>query len=224
MSEFEDMADRIELVTTKTECNPLVVEFIRDYGILFTAQKLPSSFSRGRKGACFSNAFFLALGNPDLTYVEGVAMGLNDGSSVHHAWCATKDGFVIENTWKWKQCDKIYFGIPLRADFAEAITFARLQTTKDSMHSSVLEDWQFSYPLIAGEYANSPEYWLEGFSKRQPKRLSKPQVLELFSARSVQERKKHSGRLAQAAQQRVWKRMGLAENQIEAMQSITRCG
>jgi hypothetical protein len=79
----------------------------------FKAQPLPSGFTLGTVGQCFANAGSLALNNPSLTYVEGLAdCGFLPTA---HAWCVDAEGRVIDPT--WRDCATAsYFGIPVQWD------------------------------------------------------------------------------------------------------------
>jgi len=82
-------------------------------GHSFEAQPLPARFNRGTVGQCFANAGSLALNNPGLIYVEGLAdCGLFPTA---HAWCIDDAGRVIDPT--WRDCaNASYFGIPVQWD------------------------------------------------------------------------------------------------------------
>jgi hypothetical protein len=82
-------------------------------GHSFTAQALPPTVERGTVGQCFANAGLLAVDNPELTYVEGLAdCGFLPTA---HAWCVDREGRVIDPT--WRDCaTAAYFGIAVSAD------------------------------------------------------------------------------------------------------------
>ena len=52
---------------------------------------------RGQMGECFRNAALMALGDPDLEYVEGYAFGTV--VPVHHAWVVNRKDEVLDPTW-----------------------------------------------------------------------------------------------------------------------------
>jgi len=87
-----------------------------------------TGYRRGPERRCFSNAFDLALQHyPELDYVEGFATtGL---IGVHHAWCATPDGRVVDPTWREvtredRPVDSwAYLGIPLDLDWVSGRLF-----------------------------------------------------------------------------------------------------
>jgi len=85
-------------------------------GRSYQAQPLPRMFERGPARQCFANAGLLALGNPSLTYVEGLAdCGILPTA---HAWCVDRAGRVIDPT--WSNCAQAtYFGIPVQWEALE---------------------------------------------------------------------------------------------------------
>lgn len=88
-------------------------EFVLAHARQWTAAPLPEKYHRGEPKNCFCNATRLALGNMDLTYVEGYASKF---FPLMHAWCVTSSGEVIDNTWEGPEgCD--YFGIPFNTHF-----------------------------------------------------------------------------------------------------------
>jgi hypothetical protein len=76
-------------------------------------------YRRAREKFCFNNANKLALNHDELTHVEGFAW--NKGMmAVHHAWCVTEDGFVVDPTWRDTDETTEYLGIPFRDKAAMA--------------------------------------------------------------------------------------------------------
>lgn len=71
-------------------------------------------YGMGEKRACYQNAFNLAQDHPELIYCEGFAKPANL-FPIHHAWCVTADGEVVDPT--WPELDTNYFGIPLQSQF-----------------------------------------------------------------------------------------------------------
>ncbi len=90
----------------------LVLErFVLCHGRDYTAQELPDEFVRMEQGQCFKNAAIMAMDDDALTYVEG--FGLKPSLiPLYHAWCATADGMVIENTWEYEPGTE-YIGVPI---------------------------------------------------------------------------------------------------------------
>jgi len=70
-------------------------------------------YPRGKPRQCFRNAFVLAQENPELTYCEGRAFATVP-IPVEHAWCVTRDGQVVDNTWP---DGGEYFGIAFATPF-----------------------------------------------------------------------------------------------------------
>lgn len=92
-----------------------VMEFVYRNGRRFERiGKRPKRIRKGRNGYCFANATRLALAHPKhLIYCEGYALG---HIPVHHAWCVTRRGTVIDPTWN----DSIqyqYYGIPINQKY-----------------------------------------------------------------------------------------------------------
>jgi hypothetical protein len=73
---------------------------------------------RGFGAEASRNAYLLAQGRTDLTYVEGFACRI---IPCWHAWCVTKDGIVVDPTWRYAKNEinlyNDYFGIPFKLDF-----------------------------------------------------------------------------------------------------------
>jgi len=96
-----------------------LLALIHERGRSFTSAALPADVERGEAKQCFRNAFQLAMSRDDLIYVEGYASSI---IPVLHAWCVTTRGVVVDPTWKdAEEC--AYYGIPLRRDFAQRLTF-----------------------------------------------------------------------------------------------------
>lgn len=85
-----------------------------------TSAELPKKYRQMAGQQCFNNAKKLAR-RYHLNYVEGYAAHdelkyedqKNFGSAfIHHGWCETIDGVVIDPTWK-SPATSIYFGITI---------------------------------------------------------------------------------------------------------------
>lgn len=78
-------------------------------------------YRRGRVKLCFQNSFNLAMSFADLTYTEGIAY--SGFIPVHHAWCVTPQGEVVDPTWREEQFTQLaheqweYLGVPFERDF-----------------------------------------------------------------------------------------------------------
>lgn len=60
----------------------------------------PPGLKKGRDKQCYTNAFWVAISNPGLTYVEGYAVPQVVTMPMEHAWCVDEAGVVVETTWK----------------------------------------------------------------------------------------------------------------------------
>lgn len=74
---------------------------LRD-GRFFSPQPLPKRYAYGEVGYCFDNAAHLALSDENLTYCEGIAIGV---IPTLHAWCVDPKGRVIDPTWRTRAND-----------------------------------------------------------------------------------------------------------------------
>lgn len=115
--------------------------FILKHGRPFTTAALPEGIKRGQMGECFCNATQLMWRRSDLIYCEGYAAGI---IPVLHAWCVTKDGVVIDNTWdEPEKCG--YFGIPFRREFVNRFT-------RRSGYYGLIDCPKFEYRLLTGKH------------------------------------------------------------------------
>jgi hypothetical protein len=89
-------------------------DFVLKNGMEFTKKgRLPKGERKGIQKQCYANSTRLVMRHPNLTYVEGYAAGI---IPVMHAWCVTKDGKVIDPTWKdSSKCN--YFGVPFKRKY-----------------------------------------------------------------------------------------------------------
>lgn len=69
---------------------------------------------RGPMGSCYKNAFDLAQERQELAYCEGYALSAGL-FPMHHAWCVTAEGVVVDPTWDASTSD--YYGVPLNTGF-----------------------------------------------------------------------------------------------------------
>lgn len=76
----------------------------------------PPAYSRQTRGQCYRNAGCLALDNPQLIYCEGYAVTARCPLPLHHAWCLTPDGCVVDNTWEL-DAGAEYVGVAFSSDF-----------------------------------------------------------------------------------------------------------
>ena len=89
------------------------------HGHEYTPQPLDKKkYKRGKVSYCYYNAYKLSLCT-DLIYVEGFAFPDVMDIPMMHAWCADKDGNVIDNTWPIHGLE--YFGITFDHEFIHHI-------------------------------------------------------------------------------------------------------
>lgn len=88
-------------------------------GRRFNPQALPKGYRRGTPKQCYANAYRLVDSDPDLTYVEGLALPDFVDIPIAHAWAVDKNGNVIDNTWKTPGVS--YIGIPFTTDFLHEV-------------------------------------------------------------------------------------------------------
>lgn len=93
---FLDLMDRRLADAERDERfgNPAAV--VKARGRLWTPGEVPDGVEAGTPKQCFRNASQLASRRADLTYVEGFALSI---VPLHHAWCVTEDGVVVDPTW-----------------------------------------------------------------------------------------------------------------------------
>lgn len=72
----------------------------------------PTDIAMGKPGSCFINATDLAM-RGHYAYCEGFSLA--EGKVWHHAWCANRDGEVIETTWSRPE-QYSYIGVPIVLD------------------------------------------------------------------------------------------------------------
>lgn len=147
-----NMTDACPLVgylrLTGEHFNNCISKWILEYGRHWEPQALPRQHPRGVIKQCYSNAANLALGDSDLTYVEGYACGI---IPVMHAWCVDKDGKVIDNTWD-EPAKSLYYGVPFDRGFL-AKTICR-----NGVYG-LIDCYTDGFKLVKGE-AGGPEEWL----------------------------------------------------------------
>ena len=105
---------------------------ILHYGRYWMSRTKPKGVKWGRKGECFSNAFYLMARCPWLTYCEGYALLTDLPLEFLHAWCVDQEGNVIDNTWRKPSTE--YFGIPFDRDWV-------LKFVRDKEESGVLLEY-----------------------------------------------------------------------------------
>lgn len=111
---FLDMMDRRAAEGDEEFGNAAAV--LKAHGRFFTPAERPDDVAPATPKMCFQNAFQLAMSRPDLTYVEGFALSV---VPLHHAWCVTDDGVVVDPTWtggNGLDPGAAYYGVPLTRD------------------------------------------------------------------------------------------------------------
>lgn len=91
-------------------------DLVHHWGFAFQYAPLPRSIRKAPFRKCYQNAAHLAIREPGLVYVEGIAYsGL---IATGHAWCVTSNGTVIDPTWKRNSVgDRAYVGVPFDQRF-----------------------------------------------------------------------------------------------------------
>jgi hypothetical protein len=117
--------------------------------------KRPKWVRKGVIKQCFKNCFDEVLRYPDkLTYCEGYATGV---IPVHHAWCLTKDGEVIDPTWDGRDIGNKnieYFGVPFKRSYI-------LKVALETGYYGAIDNWSQKFPLLTEEHKT--EDFLETF-------------------------------------------------------------
>ena len=93
---------------------------------------------------CFKNAYYMSVGNPYLTYVEGYAT--TGFLPVYHAWCVDEFDNVIYPTWGTKGTG--YYGVPFPMEYVNHVMAT-------SGHYGVIDSWTGdgpAWPLLTGEH------------------------------------------------------------------------
>jgi hypothetical protein len=112
--------------------------YLLDKGRFWTPQPLPPGVSKMRAKECFRNAIRLLVMRTDLDlrYCEGYATTHTLGIPLHHGWCVTPIGNVVDPTWK---DGAAYYGVAYT--FNES--FPALEAS-----GSVLHDYKNGFPVL----------------------------------------------------------------------------
>lgn len=129
----------ISLNTSKIGDYHSIMEFVYRNGQPFNRiGKRPKSIRKGRNGYCFANATRLALSHPKyLVYCEGYAFGV---FPVHHAWCVTRRGTVIDPTWN-DSIQHQYYGVPIKHSYLTG-------SIRDYGVYGVIDLWKEGFPIL----------------------------------------------------------------------------
>lgn len=120
-----------------------VEDFLLQHGRTWTRPKTPPlQVVRGLPKNCYNNAMLLALSHRTLTYVEGYAR--SGVLPVHHAWCVTPEGLVVDNTWNFDRDEEEYFGVAFTTEALKAIVDTRLY------NPTFLDNYDDGHPLLCG--------------------------------------------------------------------------
>ena len=112
----------------------------------------------GRKGApkcCFGNSLLHSVTNPDMRYVEGIALTCF-GFPTHHGWNADSEGHALDSTWRPEGL--AYFGV----EFSPGRAWDAIWTGD----ANVLQDWRRDYkifrePWTGEDYSKWPKVTLD---------------------------------------------------------------
>lgn len=129
-------------------------EYLLKNGQSFKFKPLPDDIDPAPLGLCYMNAYHLVTANPELEYVEGMAMV--HGIPIDHAWGVTKDGCVVDPTWDPRNFDspledktREYFGVKIPIREVERTIFKRGKY-------GVIHNPEMKFPLLKGKGATKP--------------------------------------------------------------------
>jgi len=97
----------------------------------------------------------LAIANPSMRYVEGVAWSTIP-APIAHAWCIDESGRVVDTTWPYEASAE-YFGVAFKTSFLRAYIY-------EMASFSVLDDprfWRRAWDAVKKEPL---PYWFEALA------------------------------------------------------------
>lgn len=119
-------------------------EFVLDAGTRHEPAPKPRNVAFGPVRNCFQNAWNLAHRGANLTYAEGYALSSVAPMPVHHAWCVSRDGQVIDNT--WREPGLAYLGVEFNLSFVA-------QTILRRGYYGVIDNMEMGFPLLRKKWA-----------------------------------------------------------------------
>lgn len=124
------------------------------HGIWFQPQRLPSGYRRMAIKQCYTNAYHLALNDPELIYVEGYAMCV---IPVLHAWVVKVGSHkVIDPTWESIGGGAAYLGIPFQLKYLNRVM---------ARSGCAIDNYKDRFPIISGKHTID-RYWHPGFPRK----------------------------------------------------------
>jgi hypothetical protein len=74
-------------------------DYLLRHGIWYSPEPWREEWERGPEGACYAHSLRCCLNNPQLRYVEGVAVKRGIPRVAHHAWITDRDSRLIDGVW-----------------------------------------------------------------------------------------------------------------------------
>jgi hypothetical protein len=118
-TELTGLEDTLHKFVEMTAVSPLSRDLLK-HGEFFrppTHNSMPEGINRGEMKQCYSNAALYANDDKGWYYTEGYAISDSLQIPIEHAWITTKDGQVIDPTWKTDFGGMAYYGIRMKSEF-----------------------------------------------------------------------------------------------------------